>query len=165
MSCRNPQQKIMTLATATKWSKEQRSAGKKVVVTNGCFDIMHRGHATYLYEARAQGDVLLVAINSDRSVQQLKGPTRPLVSQEDRAYLLASLECVDAVVVYDDIRATRVLEAINIDCYVKGGDYSEETMNKEEYVALKAQNVKFCFIPFVQGLSTSNLIQKIKETC
>lgn len=165
MCLRNPDTKIMTLEAAAQWSRDQRKMGKRVVVTNGCFDIMHRGHATYLYEARSQGDVLLVAINSDASVQALKGPTRPLVCEYDRAYLLASLECVDAVVMYSDIRATEVFEHIELDCYVKGGDYCEATMNPEEHAALKKQNVDFCFIPFVQGLSTTNLVNKIKETC
>jgi rfaE bifunctional protein nucleotidyltransferase chain/domain len=164
MTLRDPMDKIMTWDEAAQWRSTLHEEGRKLVVTNGCFDLMHRGHATYLQQARACGDALLVAINSDASVQAIKGPLRPLVSEQDRAYLLASLECVDAVVVFDAPQATGVFEKIPADIYAKGGDYTEETLDREEYAALKAGGAQVRFIPFVDGLSTSALVEKIIKT-
>ena len=160
---RDPEAKIMTLEQAAAWCEGLKRAGLRVVVTNGCFDLIHRGHATYLREARLCGDALLVAINSDASVSSLKGPNRPIVAEADRAYVLASLECVDAVVVFDGTRATSVFEQIRPDIYVKGADYTEETLDREEYAVLKAGGASFRFIPFVAGFSTTKIVEKMNS--
>ena len=160
---RDPETKIMSLDQASAWCEGLKRQGRTVVVTNGCFDLIRRGHAAYLREARLCGDALLVAINSDASVSSLKGPTRPLVALADRAYVLASLECVDAVVVFDSQRATAVFEKLHPTVYVKGGDYTEETLDREEYAALKAGGARFRFIPFVAGFSTTKIVEKMNR--
>ncbi len=154
--------KVMNLQEAAKWRESLRASGRKLVGTNGVFDLLHRGHAEYLNQARQAGDALLVAVNSDASVKQLKGPTRPVVSEDDRAFLLASLQCVDAVVVFDNVRATEVWKAVCPDIYVKGGDYTEETLDREEYAVLKPVVEQFVFIKFVDGRSTTSTIRKVR---
>ena len=104
---RNPAEKIRSLSAAVEWRESLRKSGRKLVITNGCFDILHRGHAEYLYESRALGDALLILINSDRAVQELKGPTRPIIPEEHRAYMIGALESVDAVVVFDSQRCDK----------------------------------------------------------
>jgi D-glycero-beta-D-manno-heptose 1-phosphate adenylyltransferase len=159
---RSPRDKIMTYAQARAWRDELHRDGRQLVVTNGCFDLLHRGHVEYLIEARQHGDALLVAINSDASLRQLKGPTRPLVSQDDRAFLLASLEAVDAVVIFPNLKPIDLFQAVPPDIYVKGGDYNEATTDRDEYPVLKAAGARFVFVPFVKGYSTSQLIAKIR---
>ena len=161
---RNPQSKIFSSVDALiAWREQLRLAGKRLVVTNGCYDIMHRGHAESLYKGRQFGDALLVLINGDESITALKGPTRPIIPQEHRLYMLASLECVDAVFPFNDERATSLFEVLKPDVYVKGADYTEETLNREEYTALKAGGAEFQFIEFVEGCSTSLVVKKILE--
>ncbi len=159
---RNPLDKIMTYAQAQAWRLELHREGKSLVVTNGCFDLLHRGHVDYLNRARQAGDALLVGINSDASLRRLKGPQRPLVSEDDRAYLLASLECTDAIVIFPDLKPIDLFQAVPPDIYVKGGDYNEETTDRDEYVILKQLGCAFVFEPFIKGYSTSQLIAKIK---
>ena len=132
-------------------------------MTNGCFDILHRGHIEYLNLAKQIGDCLLVAVNNDASVRRLKGPHRPLVPEHDRLYSLASLEAVDAVVLFAEIRADAILRLLKPDVYVKGGDYSEETLDSEERRILKRQKCDIKFLRFIEGYSTSKLITKIKN--
>ena len=129
---RDPQKSLLTLSEAVKWRNSLRKRGKKLAVTNGCFDLMHRGHATYLAQARNCADALLVLINSDASVRSLKGPSRPLVGETDRAYLLCSLRAVDKVVIFDSARCDAELAALAPDIYIKAGDYTIETLAKEE---------------------------------
>ena len=119
---RNPADLILTLEAACRFRESLRREGKQLVVTNGCFDILHRGHAEYLHEARALGDAMIVLINSDASVRALKGPERPIIDQYNRAYMLAALESVDGVVIFDGARCDRELAALAADRYVKGGD-------------------------------------------
>jgi len=159
---RDPLSKIRSLDEAARWAKSLRDTGRKLAVTNGVFDLLHRGHATYLAQARAEADALLVAVNSDASVRQLKGPERPIVCLEDRLYILASLECVDCVVSFEGTKPLDVFSIIAPDVYVKGGDYTEETLDREEYALLKRGNPRFCFIPFVAGHSTTNVIASIR---
>ena len=159
---RNPADLIMSLEQAAEWRQSLRVDNKKLAVTNGCFDLLHRGHADYLYRARNEADALLVLVNSDASVSALKGPTRPLVDEYSRAYLLCALECVDAVVIFGEPRCTRYFKVLQPDVYVKGGDYTIETLNPEERTALQQANAEFCFIPFVEGFSTTSIIEKIK---
>jgi len=160
---RDPATMLMSLTDAGRWRRKLREQRKKLVVTNGCFDIMHRGHAQYLYQARCCGDALLVLINSDRSVSELKGPLRPVIDEVNRAYMLSSLSCIDAVVVFDDQRCTAELDALQPDVYVKGGDYTIDKLNPEERAALEKGGAEFVFIPFVDGFSTTELIRKIKS--
>jgi len=141
--------------------EELRSAGKKIVATNGCFDLLHVGHVRYLQAARALGGVLIVGLNSDRSVHELKGTARPITTQNDRAEILASLECVDLITIFPEIRATKFLAAVRPAVYVKGGDYTSETLDQEERAQLKHIGAEICLIPFEAGYSTSALIEQI----
>ena len=158
----SPSEKIKTLAEALKWVAQERQAGRRIAVTNGVFDLLHRGHVEYLNQAAQEADSLVVALNSDRSVHQLKGPERPVVNEHDRAYLLAGLECVAAVVVFDDVRATEIFRVLKPEVYVKGGDYTEESLDREEYAVLKAAGAQFRFIPFIPGRSTTSVIRHIR---
>lgn len=158
---RDPQKALLTLEQAVKWRESLRKKGKKLAVTNGCFDLMHRGHASYLAQARNTADALLVLINSDASVSALKGPTRPLVSESDRAFLLGSLRAVDRVVIFHSSRCDKELAALMPDIYVKAGDYTLETLAAEEREVLLAAGSEIIFMPFVPGLSTTGIVEKI----
>lgn len=159
----SPEQKIMSLEQAVNWYQDLRRQHKTIAVTNGAFDLLHRGHAHYLNQAATQADALLVAINSDASVKQLKGPDRPLVGEKDRAYLLASLEAVSAVVIFNGQKPTDVFAAIHPDFYVKGGDYTEDSLDREEHALLKQGGARFVFIPFVAGFSTTSTIRRLRD--
>jgi D-beta-D-heptose 7-phosphate kinase/D-beta-D-heptose 1-phosphate adenosyltransferase len=135
-----------------------RSSGESVVFTNGCFDLLHIGHITMLEDARRQGDRLIVGINSDASVSRLKGPTRPMVGQRERAYVLAALAAVDAVVIFDEPTPLQLIEALRPDVIVKGGDYKEETVVGAKEVRSWGGCVKI--VPIVEGFSTTKLIAK-----
>jgi len=132
-------------------------------VTNGCFDILHPGHVTYLEAARNLGDGLLVGVNGDEATRQLKGPNRPVNSQDDRATVLAALESVSAVCIFLERTATRFLERAQPDVYVKGGDYTPDTLNQEERRAVETAGGKIIIIPFVPGKSTTSILQKISR--
>lgn len=151
--------KVMTLEQAAAWRKELAEQGKKIAVTNGCFDILHRGHAEYLQSARNTADALLVLVNSDASIRQLKGPTRPICKENDRAFLLACLEFIDAVVIFDSQRCNKELAALAPDVYVKGGDYTVEKLDPTERSVLLDCGAEFQFIPFVPGYSTTAVIK------
>lgn len=158
----DPKNKIMTLQQAMEWREKMRIAGKRISVTNGCFDLLHRGHAEYLRAAAALADALVVLINSDDSVRALKGPTRPVNCEYDRAYLLGCFAFIDAVVVFDGKRCTKELNALAPDAYAKGGDYTIETLDPEEREALLNAGTEISFIPFVPDHSTTKLIEKAK---
>lgn len=136
-----------------------RREEKSIVFTNGCFDLLHRGHVTYLEAARALGDILIVAVNSDRSVRALKGPTRPLTPAEDRAHVLAALACVDCVVEFDDDTAERLVQRLRPDIYVKGGDYASN--EPVEAAVVRAYGGSVRILPFTSGFSTTDLVQRI----
>jgi len=138
-----------------------RAAGKKIVATNGCFDLLHVGHVRYLHAARALGDLLIVGLNGDRSVHELKGAGRPITTQSHRAEILAALECVDLVTIFPEIRATTFLAAVRPAVYVKGGDYTTGTLDQEERAILKEIGAAIRLIPFETGYSTSGLIEQI----
>src|SRR4029453_7346259 len=121
--------KIVDLEELSKRSKQLRAAGKKLVATNGFFDLLHVGHVRYLQAARALGDLLVVGLNGDRSVHELKGAGRPITTQRDRAEILAALACVDLVTVFPDLRAAKFLAAVRPTIYVKGGDYTPRTLD------------------------------------
>ena len=124
----NFQDKIFTLETLATWRVNLRNIGKKLAATNGCFDILHAGHVNYLQAARHEADALVVGINSDRSVSQLKGPNRPIHTENDRAAIIAALESVDGVFIFDELRATTFIELAQPDVYIKGGDYAVEEL-------------------------------------
>jgi len=149
------------------WRDELDAAGKKLVFTNGCFDILHAGHVRYLRQARELGDAMVIALNSDASTRALKGPTRPINSEEDRAEVLCGLASVDRVVLFDDPRATGLIEAIKPHIYSKGGDYTIESLNAEERGALDRVGAKIKILPLVPGRSTTSTLKKLQapESC
>jgi rfaE bifunctional protein nucleotidyltransferase chain/domain len=153
--------KIVKLEELSDRSEKLRSAGKKIVATNGCFDLLHVGHVRYLQAARALGDLLVVGLNGDRSVHELKGAGRPLTTQSDRAEILAALACVDLVTIFPEIRAAKFLAAVRPAVYVKGGDYTPRTLDEEELAILKKIEAEIRIIPFEAGYSTSGLIEQI----
>ena len=155
--------KIIQWDALPEWRNAFRASGKQLVVTNGCFDILHPGHVTYLETARGFGDGLLLGINSDAATRQLKGPNRPVNSQDDRAAVLAALESVSAVCIFDDKLATRFLERAQPDIYVKGGDYTLETLNQDERRAVESAGGKIKLVPFVPGKSTTAILEKISR--
>lgn len=157
----NFEAKIIAWAELPAWRAKVRASGKRLVVTNGCFDLLHRGHVTYLQAARHQGDVLLVGLNSDESVRQLKGADRPVNAEQDRAAVLAALESVDAVCIFSEKTATRFIETAQPDIYVKGGDYTVETLNQEERKVVESAGGKIMVLPVVPGKSTTVLLKKL----
>jgi rfaE bifunctional protein nucleotidyltransferase chain/domain len=159
---KSPLAKLLTLRQAVRWANAARRNGQRIVVTNGCFDLLHYGHVCYLQQARALGDLLIIGLNSDRSVRTLKDPSRPLVPERQRAAVLAALECVDAVVIFREKRAHRFFKAVRPDLYVKGGDYRVETLDASERILLTKLGADIRIIPFVPGFSTSDLIKKIR---
>jgi D-glycero-beta-D-manno-heptose 1-phosphate adenylyltransferase len=138
-------------------------SGKKLVVTNGCFDILHLGHATYLEKARNFGDVLLAGINGDAATRQLKGAGRPVNSEMDRAAVLAALESVNGVCIFAETTATKFLATVQPDIYVKGGDYTLDTLDQDERHAVESAGGKIILVPFVPGKSTTSLLEKISR--
>ena len=153
--------KIVELEELSDRCEKLRSAGKKIVATNGCFDLLHVGHVRYLQAARALGDLLVVGLNGDRSVRELKGAGRPITTQSERAEILAALACVDLVTIFLGIRATKFLTAVRPAVYVKGGDYTPRTLDEEELAILKEVEAAIRLIPFETGYSTSGLIEQI----
>jgi formyltetrahydrofolate-dependent phosphoribosylglycinamide formyltransferase len=149
------------LESALAWRAQQRSAGKRVVFTNGCFDLLHVGHARYLAEARVLGDALIVAVNDDASVRSLKGPGRPLNPADDRAELLEALAAVDKAVIFSGDRATAAIRALAPDIYAKGGDYTIDSLNPEERAALEECGAEIRLLSLVPGRSTSGTLAKM----
>ena len=150
---------------ANNWDEAKNQAdgwklsGQKIVFTNGCFDILHRGHVEYLTEAKACGDKLVTALNSDSSVCGLKGDPRPIQSQEDRAVILDALESVDLVVIFDQETPAKIIKSLLPDVLTKGGDYSAETIVGADTVTENGGEIKV--IPFRSGQSTSSIVEKI----
>jgi rfaE bifunctional protein nucleotidyltransferase chain/domain len=143
------------------WRKAMRASGKRLVVTNGCFDLLHLGHVTYLEAARNHGEALLIGVNGDAAVRQLKGPGRPVNSEADRAAVLAALESVNGVCLFSESTATRFLSVAQPDIYVKGGDYALDTLNQEELGTVEKTGGQIVIIPFVAGKSTTATLAKI----
>jgi rfaE bifunctional protein nucleotidyltransferase chain/domain len=138
-----------------------REQGKRIVFTNGCFDILHPGHTRYLRAARELGDFLVVAVNSDRSVREIKGKGRPVIPEKDRAEVLASLGFVDGIVIFDEENPLNVIRRLMPDVLVKGGDWTEDKIIGADVVKGAGGEVKS--LPFVSGYSTTEIIRKIKE--
>lgn len=139
------------------------AAGRRLVFTNGCFDLLHVGHVRYLRAARALGDALAVGLNGDGSVRALKGPGRPLTPEDERAEILAALACVDFVTIFPEPRATRLLAAVRPHVYAKGGDYTPETLFPEERDALREAHSRVEILPLVPGRSTTGLLGKLQD--
>ena len=157
----NYRSKIVPREELRAWREALRASGRKLVATNGCFDILHIGHVTYLEAARDAGDALLVGVNGDDSIRKLKGAGRPVNSEEDRAGIVAALAAVDAVSIFPEVSATSFLGMAHPDIYIKGGDYTLDTINQEERRQVESAGGRIIFIPFVPGKSTTGLIQKI----
>jgi len=145
------------------WREEQKQRGKKVVATNGCFDLLHVGHVRFLQEAKALGNVLIVGVNGDASVRELKGEGRPVNEEADRAEVVAGLGCVDAVIIFPEKRATRFLESVNPDLYVKGGDYQADQLDKDELDAVNKGGGRVQVLDLTPGRSTTAVLQKLKK--
>jgi rfaE bifunctional protein nucleotidyltransferase chain/domain len=140
-----------------------RHPGKTIVFTNGCFDILHAGHVRYLAAAKQLGDILVVGLNGDESVRELKGEGRPLNSQEDRAEVMAALEAVDYVIIFSEKRADNLLRQVRPRVYAKGGDYTVNGLDPDEVVALTEIGAKIEILPLVPGRSTSKLVEAMQR--
>lgn len=153
--------KIKTLTSLTGIFAAARRKKKKVVFTNGCFDILHRGHVDYLNKAKALGDILIVAINSDSSVRKLKGPNRPITAQGDRAEILAGLESVDFITIFDEDTPAALINKLRPDILVKGADWQKDKVVGKDIV--ESSGGKVVLIKYLKGYSTSNIIAKINK--
>jgi rfaE bifunctional protein nucleotidyltransferase chain/domain len=158
---REPQEKVIPRQKLAHVVRELKAAGRKVVFTNGCFDLLHVGHVRYLREARGLGDVLVVGVNSDASVRAIKGPPRPLQPEADRAEILASLECVDYVTIFDEEIPAELIAAIVPDVLVKGGDWPLDQIVGRDTVEAGGGTVTT--IPLVEGRSTSALLKRLDK--
>jgi D-beta-D-heptose 7-phosphate kinase/D-beta-D-heptose 1-phosphate adenosyltransferase len=152
---------LTTRAEAAAWAEAARAAGHRVVYTNGVFDLLHPGHVRYLQAARAKGDVLIVAINSDRSVRAIKGPTRPITPEAERAEVLDALACVDAVVVFDEETPAEIIRAIQPDILVKGADWAPDKIVGRDTV--EARGGQVILMPVEDGWSTTSIVTKINQ--
>ena len=144
------------------WCEQLRKENKRIIFTNGCFDILHAGHVRYLESAKALGDCLVIGLNSDASVRALKGESRPINNEEDRAEVLGALRAVDCVVIFGDQTAENLITKVRPSIYVKGGDYTVETLPEAKVVL--GYGGKIELVPLVTGRSSSNIINKIKST-
>lgn len=153
--------KILTLAELYIEREMLRGMGRKVVFTNGCFDLLHPGHVRYLQQAKALGDALIVGLNSDRSVRELKGPNRPILNEAERAEVISALGCVDYVTVFDDPTPREIIATLLPDILVKGGDWGvDQIIGRRE---VESAGGRVLSLPFVEGSSTTDVIQRIIE--
>ena len=153
--------KILTAKSLFDWRDNLKRKSKRLAATNGCFDILHAGHVSYLQAARDAADALIVGINSDRSVRELKGPNRPIQTESDRAAIIAALQSVDGVYIFDELRATKFLELTQPDLYVKGGDYSLEELPQEERQIISKIGAEVKVLGLVPGKSSSDIADRI----
>jgi glycerol-3-phosphate cytidylyltransferase len=152
---------VLTRIEAIEVVRKLKEEGKKVVFTNGCFDILHVGHLRYMNEAKECGDILIVGVNSDDSVRRLKGPTRPINSEEDRAEMLCGLKAVDYAVIFTEDTPVEIIEGLKPSIHVKGGDYKKEDLPETEVVERNGGEVRI--LQLVAGKSTTNVVNKIAE--
>ncbi len=164
MTIEEIQGKIMSMDSAIEWRKKLTDKNNRLVMTNGCFDLIHRGHIEYMLAARSKGDKLLIAVNSDKSVQSIKGPDRPLNSEDDRSLVLASMGFIDGIIIFNTPRCDKIIEAIKPDIYAKGADYNIDTIDQTERKALEAAGSEIAFISFVPGYSTTSIIKKMDKS-
>jgi D-beta-D-heptose 7-phosphate kinase/D-beta-D-heptose 1-phosphate adenosyltransferase len=152
-------QKVKARRELLRIINDLKAEGKRIVFTNGCFDLLHIGHVRYLEEAKALGDVLVVGVNSDASVRKLKGPKRPILPEAERAEILSGLGCVDYITLFDEMDPLKLIASLQPNVLVKGGDWTkEQTVGKE---VVERSGGEVVIIPFVKGASTSNLIETI----
>jgi rfaE bifunctional protein nucleotidyltransferase chain/domain len=156
---------VLTFDEMLRFRQHAAAEGRRFVLTNGCFDLLHRGHIEYLHQSAALGDLLVVAVNSDASVRQLKGPDRPLNSEDDRAYALASLRCVEAAFVFAGPRLDEEIRRLKPDVYTKAGDYTIESLDAGERAALQGAGTDIRILPFVAGRSTTRLVERMRGLC
>ena len=154
--------KIVSRESLGKILEKKRSSGKKIIFTNGCFDILHRGHIEYLASASDLGDIFIVGLNSDKSVRRLKGESRPAVDEDSRALTMASFEMVDYVVLFDEDTPSNLIRVIRPEYWVKGGDY-QNFEELPEYRALMETGGKVKIVPLVEGYSTTDIYKKIQD--
>jgi len=159
----NAADKVIPWDKLPAWRDALRAAGRKLVATNGCFDLLHRGHVAYLQSARQEGDALLVGLNADASTRNLKGPGRPIHFEDDRAFVLAALACVDGVCIFREPTAMHFLELVRPEVYAKGGDYTLDTINQAERRLVERLGGKVVVLPGVPGQSTTALLEKISK--
>jgi D-beta-D-heptose 7-phosphate kinase/D-beta-D-heptose 1-phosphate adenosyltransferase len=152
-------EKIKTKEDLHRIVEDLKKKGKRIVFTNGCFDLLHLGHIRYLEKAKSLGDILVVGVNSDRSVRNLKGPERPILPEKERAEILSGLECVDYITLFDELTPLELISSLQPHILVKGGDWAKETTVGREVVERSGGEV--VILPFVEGSSTSNLIETI----
>ena len=156
-------EKILDAGALPAWREALRAEGRTLAATNGCFDILHAGHVNYLQAARNEADALIVGLNSDRSTTELKGPDRPIHTEADRAAVLAALESVNAVFIFDDLRATNFLQIAQPDVYVKGGDYTVDQLPAEERAIIEAQGGRITVLGHLPGKSSTEIARRILE--
>jgi len=155
--------KLVTLEQLKGLVGRFRSEGKRIAWTNGCFDIIHAGHVDYLERSKAYGDFLVVGLNSDASVKQLKGEFRPIFSEQDRAKVLCALSAVDFVVIFAEKSPIKIIEQLQPDFYIKGGDYTIDTIDQAERQVVEGYGGKIVLLPMVAGVSSSIIVEKIKK--
>ncbi len=156
-----PDPKLQNLTALAAECEIWRRQGKRIVWTNGCFDLLHPGHTRALAAARALGDILIVGLNSDASVKQLKGPARPLLKEQDRAEMLAALSCVDRVVIFDGLRCDREIALLKPHVWTKSGDYTPESLDPLERAAVLENGGEIVITPLIPGLSTTQIVKQI----
>ena len=156
-----PTTKLKTVEELARIREQMQAEGRRLVLTNGCFDLLHVGHVRYLQNARDLGDALVVALNSDSSVRSLKGPSRPITPEQDRAEVLAALASVDFLTIFPDQRVTGVINAVHPHIYVKGGDYTMDTLDSGERAALEAAGTEIRILPLVPGKSTTGIVNRL----
>lgn len=159
----NFREKIIPWERLPEWCAAARTGGNRLVVTNGCFDLLHSGHVVYLEAARNLGGALLIGVTSDAGVHQLKGPDRPVNTECDRATVLAALASVDGVCIYSEATAMSFLSVARPDLYVKGGDYTIDTINQDERRLVESQGGRVVIVPGVKGRSTTAILEKISR--
>jgi len=157
-------EKILDAVALPAWREALRAQGRTLAATNGCFDILHAGHVNYLQAARNEADALIVGLNSDRSTAELKGPNRPIHTEADRAAVIAALESVDAVFIFDDLRATNFLQIAQPDVYIKGGDYTVDQLPAEERAIIQAQGGRITVLGHLPGKSSTEIARRILES-
>ena len=153
--------KVQDLDELVRLLEPRRAAGEKVVFTNGCFDLLHQGHIALVRFSKQQGDILVVGVNSDASVRELKGPSRPILGQEERAGMLAALADVDYVVIFESLEVTPVVERLRPDVLVKGGDYKPEGVVGHEIV--ESYGGRIALAPLVEGISTTDIVERVMD--
>jgi len=155
--------KLVNLEELIQLLNQARNSGKRISWTNGCFDIIHAGHVDYLERSKAYGDFLVVGLNSDASVKKLKGDNRPVFSEMDRAKVLCSIVYVDYVIIFSDRTPIKMIDLLKPDFYIKGGDYTIDTIDQDERKVVEGYRGEIVLLPMVEGVSSSIIVEKIKK--